>query len=135
MKLRLLQRLRRTKVYAPETFKALQKRLDWEEIESRPRQEDKNVVKGTNKRVVVVKSPDPKVFEQAIFIVREDFFSKRKDRQGANVLREAQDVADRYIRSTVLQPRLRRIPTWLIPAGGVAMLALVWLALHLFGVF
>ena len=31
------------------------------------------VVKGISKRVIVVKSPDPKIFEQAIFIVREDF--------------------------------------------------------------
>ena len=30
------------------------------------------VVKGVAKRVIVVKSPDPKVFEEAIFIVRED---------------------------------------------------------------
>ena len=31
------------------------------------------VVKGISKRVIVVKSPDPRIFEQAIFIVREDF--------------------------------------------------------------
>ena len=31
------------------------------------------VVKGISKRVIVVKSPDPKIFEQAIFIVREDY--------------------------------------------------------------
>ncbi len=31
------------------------------------------VVKGVAKRVIVVKSPDPKVFEEAIFIVREDY--------------------------------------------------------------
>ena len=31
------------------------------------------VVKGISKRVIVVKSPDPRIFEQAIFIIREDF--------------------------------------------------------------
>ena len=31
------------------------------------------MVKGTAKRVIVVKSPDKKVFEEAIFIVREDY--------------------------------------------------------------
>ena len=31
------------------------------------------MVKGISKRVIVVKSPDPKIFEQAIFIVREDY--------------------------------------------------------------
>ena len=32
----------------------------------------KTLVKGVSRRVVVVKSPDPKLFEQAIFIVREE---------------------------------------------------------------
>ena len=30
------------------------------------------MVKGISRQVIVVHSPDPKVFEQAIFIVRED---------------------------------------------------------------
>ena len=30
------------------------------------------MVKGISKQVIVVKSPDPRFFEQAIFIVRED---------------------------------------------------------------
>ena len=34
------------------------------------------MVKGISRRVVVVDSPDPKLFEQAIFIVRNDAFSK-----------------------------------------------------------
>ena len=36
-------------------------------------EEEFPVVKGISKRVIVVKSPDPKIFEQAIFIIREDF--------------------------------------------------------------
>ena len=55
---------------------------------------------GTNRRVVVVKSPDPKVFEQAIFILREDYpAGPPADRRKA--LREAQVVADRYIRGVL----------------------------------
>ena len=34
------------------------------------------MVKGTSRRVVVVDSPDPHIFEQAIFIVRNDAFRK-----------------------------------------------------------
>ena len=34
------------------------------------------MVKGISRRVVVVDSPDPRLFEQAIFIVRNDAFSK-----------------------------------------------------------
>ena len=72
-KLTLLQRLRKTKIYRGKQMNnALPKRLNWEQIEARPRQEGQNVVKGTSKRIVVVKSPDPRVFEQAIFIVRND---------------------------------------------------------------
>ena len=72
-KLRLFQRLRRTRIYDPYMHKRIPKRLNWEQIEARPQKEGKRVVKGTSKRIVVVKSPDPKVFEEAIFIVKEDF--------------------------------------------------------------
>ena len=60
------------------------------------------MVKGTSKRIVVVKSPDPNVFEEAIFIVKEDFLgrSRRPD-----ALKEAQKVADAYIRGAVAAPR------------------------------
>ena len=34
------------------------------------------MVKGINKRVIVVKAPDPRLFEQASFIRREDAFAE-----------------------------------------------------------
>ena len=136
--MKLFQRLGRTKVYTPGMYKGLPKRLNWEQIEARPRQEGRNVVKGTSKRVVVVKSPDSRVFEQAIFIVREDFLARRAG-GGGDILREAQDVADHYIRSTVLEPRKFRLPYLPLPlkigaaAGGAA--GVVWAALHfIFGI-
>ena len=67
------------------------------------------MVKGTSKRIVVVKSPDPNVFEEAIFIVKEEYLR----RSGQNTaLKEAQEVADAYIRNTVSRPHtiLFRIP-------------------------
>ncbi len=72
------------------------------------------MVKGTSKRVVVVKSPDPKVFEEAIFIVKEDFLGKagRPD-----ALKEAQQVASAYIRGALSSPRRKlRLPplVWLL---------------------
>jgi len=33
------------------------------------------MVKGTSRRVIVVDSPDPKLFEQAIFIIKNEAFS------------------------------------------------------------
>ena len=69
------------------------------------------MVKGTSKRVVVVKSPDPKFFEQAIFILKEDL---RPHGSGgaSDVLKEAQRVADDYVKSFASEPRniFTRIP-------------------------
>lgn len=31
------------------------------------------MVKGTSRRIIVVKSPDPDVFDEAIFVVKEEF--------------------------------------------------------------
>ena len=60
------------------------------------------MVKGTSKRVVLVKSPDVRYFEQAIFILKEDLAEK----EGAtDVLREAQKVADEYVKSYVSEPK------------------------------
>ena len=92
------------------------------------------MVKGTSKRVVVVKSPDSRIFEQAIFIVREDFLSGNREGSRNDILREAQDVADRYIRNTVLPaPRwsLARIPIQVrICTFSAAGAGLVWACLH-----
>ena len=97
-KLRFFDRLRRTRVYHPGTYKTLPKRVNWEQIEANPPKEKKNVVKGLSKRIVVVKSPDPKVFDEAIFIVKEDFLGRAGR---ADVLREAQQAANAYIRGAV----------------------------------
>ena len=34
------------------------------------------MVKGTTRQVIVVRSPDPKLFEQAIFLLKEDAMEK-----------------------------------------------------------
>ena len=51
------------------------------------------MVKGISKRVIVVKSPDPKVFEQAIFIIREDFAGQSGISE-KDVLRQARAAAE-----------------------------------------
>ena len=50
------------------------------------------MVKGVSRRVVVVKSPDPKWFEQAIFLLREE--AGAEDAPEEQVLKRAQEVAD-----------------------------------------
>ena len=83
------------------------------------------MVKGVSRRVVVVKSPDKKWFEQAIFLLRQ------KVPQGApeeQVLKRAQEVADAYLTRTSPRARWRR--RWVLAAsalvgGGIA--SAVWL--------
>lgn len=70
-------------------------RADWKQMEP---QEDDDVVKGLSHRVIIVKSPDKRYFEEAIFIVRDDvFLGVGADRSA--VLREARQVAERYVRN------------------------------------
>ena len=128
-RLRLIDRLKRTKRYEPGMNKTLPKRLNWEQIEAKPQKENRAVVKGTNKRIVVVKSPDPKVFEEAIFIVKEDFLGNAKR---ADALKEAQHVANDYIRGAVAAPNRKRLHVlpflWSILGAliGAAALALIY---------
>ena len=128
-RLRLIDRLKRTKRYEPGMNKTLPKRLNWEQIEAKPQKENRAVVKGTNKQIVVVKSPDPKVFEEAIFIVKEDFLGNAKR---ADALKEAQHVANDYIRGAVAAPNRKRLHVlpflWSILGAliGAAALALIY---------
>ena len=58
------------------------------------------MVKGISKQVVVVRSLDTKLFEQAIFMIREGAVG----RQGVteeDILREANAAADSYLRQQV----------------------------------
>ena len=54
------------------------------------------MVKGTTRRVIVVKSPDPRYFEEAIFIVKEDVSLTGVDAD--RVLEEACAVARDYVK-------------------------------------
>lgn len=65
---------------------------DWKHRHSR---EAAVMVKGTNRRVIVVRSPDPKVFEEAIFILREDYARHRSAEQ---VMEEARRAANDYLK-------------------------------------
>ena len=68
------------------------------------------VIKGVAKRVIVVKSPDPKVFEEAIFI--EDYM-KTAGVTRSQLLSEARRAAGSYTGS---MQRSEKIPTALVAA-------------------
>lgn len=87
------------------------------------------MVKGVTKRVVVVRCPDTKYFDQAIFMVRDDTLSE-EGRSPEQVLEEACRVADGYIRQNV-EPRKRFLPL-IVTGAAVLLVAVVALALWYF---
>lgn len=70
------------------------------------------MVKGVTKRVVVVRCPDTRFFDQAIFMVREDAIAGM-DQEA--VLKEACRAADGYIRENA--ERKKPLWPWLLGAG------------------
>ena len=57
------------------------------------------MVKGLSRKVIIVKSPDPKIFEQAIFIVKDDYLMSQGIDQ-KELLRQARYAASGYVDRT-----------------------------------
>lgn len=55
------------------------------------------MVKGITRQVILVKSPDPRLFEEAIFIVKEEALA-REGVTAERVLKEARRAADGYLK-------------------------------------
>ena len=85
-----------------------------------------SMVRGITRQVILVKSPDPKLFEEAIFIVREEALAG----EGADVeriMKEARQAADGYLkRGKAWARRGERLPPWLWSAAGAALASLCW---------
>ena len=80
------------------------------------------MVKGVTRRVIVVKTPDPRYFEEAIFIVKEDVNLAGVDAEG--LLKEAKSVASGYVKNqTCRQGIFRRIPPLAYLLAGAALTA------------
>ena len=89
------------------------------------------MVKGNTRQVIVVKSPDPKLFDQAIFLLKED--ALEKDGVGEReLLEQARRMADGYLhQQTAAKPR-RHLPPLLWMSMGAAPVCIAWLATILF---
>ncbi len=87
-----------------------------------------SLVKGISRRVVVVESPDPRIFEQAIFIVRNDAFS-HEGITPEQVVSEACRVAKGYTAAHTGKRtfRWREVPAMCYAALGAGAIGLVWL--------
>lgn len=83
------------------------------------------MVKGVTRQVVVVKSPAPKVFEEAIFLLREPVAPEPAAER--EVLRQALQVADEYILQNTPQGRRRRMvqPVLFTLLGG-SLASILW---------
>ena len=78
------------------------------------------MVKGISRQVIVVQSPDPKLFEQAIFILKDE--AVRTGVTEEALLKEARKIAS--------APRGRRNPAAYGPVwacGGAVMTGIAWL--------
>ena len=84
------------------------------------------MVKGTSRRVVVVDSPDTELFEQAIFIVRNDILSERGV-TAQMLVDEACRVARSCSRASPAFKRRLRVPPLVCGALGALGIGLVWL--------
>lgn len=72
------------------------------------------MVKGLSRRVIVVDSPDPHIFEQAIFIVRNDAAVGSGGVTSQQVVDQAIRIAKDYARTHGAPPRRRlRMSPWL----------------------
>lgn len=90
------------------------------------------MVKGVSKRVIVVKCPDVTIFDEAIFIIKEDAFDRRNP---PDVLKEAQRAANDYLKRTSEKPSgmMARLTAPAFMAVGAAATGIAWLAVYLVG--
>lgn len=89
------------------------------------------LLKGVSKKVVVIKSPDPRYFEQAIFILRDDIL-KKGGKSSQKILRDAERVARDYLASCNIGP-VKRAPGILPSVIIAGVIALVGIAMIVAG--
>lgn len=85
------------------------------------------MVKGISRRVIVVDSPDPHIFEQAIFILNNDA-AIGSGVTSQQLVDQAVRIAKSYARTHNDPPKRRlRVAPWLAALLGGAAISLVWL--------
>jgi len=91
------------------------------------------LVKGISRRVIVVDSPDPRIFEQAIFIIRNEAVTGGGGVTSQQLVDQAVRIAKNYARTHGgTAPACRRqLPAWLWAVLGAAAIGLVWLIVYL----
>jgi hypothetical protein len=80
------------------------------------------MVKGITRQVIMVDSPDPSIFDKAIFILKDSKGSVAYE----DILREAQLIADSYLKNTIGGKKIKLPPIGYAFAGA-ACTGAVWL--------
>ena len=88
------------------------------------------MVKGISKRVIVIKSPDKHIFDEAIFIVKEDAASHGITKD--DILKEAQSVAKNYLKTHARKGIFSSLPAPVFAAFGAGGMALIWILTSIF---
>ena len=95
------------------------------------------MVKGLSRRVVIVKAPDTRLFEEAIFILRDGTEGACGGVRQEEILSEARRVAQMYVRRSTRTGGSRAVLSWLpgavFAAAGGGAVGLLWLACSIFG--
>ena len=87
------------------------------------------MVKGISRRVVVVDSPDQRLFEQAIFIVRND--AGGEGVTARELVEEARRVARGYTGGSRLSRAWRELNPLVYTLIGAGSIGLIWLIVTL----
>ena len=87
------------------------------------------MVKGISRRVIVVDSPDPRIFEQAIFIIRNEAASGGGGVTSQQLVDQAVRIARNYARTHGRSSPAARWYTspWLWSLLGGDVIGLMWL--------
>ena len=86
------------------------------------------MVKGISRQVIVVQAPDPKMFEQAIFILKEDAVGEGITDDA--LLKEAQQAIRGYDKQSKKRHFYLYGAVW--AAGGAILTGMAWLLTVLF---
>lgn len=81
------------------------------------------MVKGTSRQVIVVQGTEPKLFEQAIFILRDNALGAGISEDA--LLKEAREAIRGYDKASRKRQKVLQDAVW--ASGGALMTGLVWL--------
>ena len=84
------------------------------------------MVKGTTRQVMVVKTGDTELFEQAIFLLKEEALEKQGISEG-QLLEEAKRLSQVPLKKRVKHKSVHTLPPLVWSGIGAALTAIVWL--------